>query len=176
MTIHSANENENGPGIVGSDAIVTNNVVIGTRNGFGYLNYQQGGGLQNVLIAGNTFVNTLSSALFVAPDTHQNSTIVDNIFAQLSAGSTSPLADVPSGSGITYGHNLFWGGAAGNASGSGDVSGDPGFGTANPYQANTYRPSASSPVVSAGAPSMALTVDYAGVARTSPPDIGALQH
>jgi hypothetical protein len=122
-SIFSANENyeEQSP----LDQItVVNNLTIGGKYGFGYGNYQQGGGLKHATIANNTFYGASHHALYLEPDSHRSSTIEHNIFV---AGKGGSLAYAPS-TRITYRSNCWSGGdAAARKRGKDDVLADPRF-------------------------------------------------
>jgi hypothetical protein len=171
--IQVANENENGAGLTGKDITITNNIVVGARNGFMYGAYQQGGGLRNTLIAGNTFVGSSQALFRVDDDTHMNTRIIGNILHQIGDGA---LAQVPTSTGLTFERNLFFGGEAGSAAGTGDVYADPLLPMPGSYDPDDYRVPASSPAVGKGVALELLSSDFFGASRTSPPDIGAVQH
>ncbi|HYC60361.1 MAG TPA: right-handed parallel beta-helix repeat-containing protein [Thermoanaerobaculia bacterium] len=101
------------------DITVTNNLAIGGKYGFGYGDYQVGGGLHRAVIAHNTFYGTTDRVLYLESEKHDSTTIENNIFA----GSVyAPDADV------AYRGNCWWGGDERTYKrGAGDVFDDPKF-------------------------------------------------
>lgn len=91
-----------------SNNTIVNNLVYRTNKAL-YAGSGRGGlgGLKNVLIAHNTFLNSQSDALIkINPGAHTNSRIVNNIFLQedslpIALGSSSALT------GITFANNLW---------------------------------------------------------------------
>ena len=62
------------------DIVITNNTTTGGKYGFGYGNYQHGGGLHRTRIANNTFNGATDRVLYLEPDKHDSTTIENNIF------------------------------------------------------------------------------------------------
>jgi chitodextrinase len=155
-----------------SDNTIVNNIVVGTRWGFYYGNWESGGGLKNTKIANNTFYGTVQAIINIEPDTHVNNVVQNNIFYQV--GSPTPT-NVGAG-GVTYRNNLWYGGSAGAATGIGDVIGDPKFVNGGGRTAADYKLTSTSRALG-----MALDLtsivdkDYFGTTRTLPLDIGSHQ-
>jgi parallel beta-helix repeat protein len=154
-----------------SDNVFTNNVVVGTRWGFYYGNYESGGGLRNTRVFNNTFYGTTSAIIEIENGTHANSVIENNIF--FSTISPDPKVS-GAGKGVSYANNLWYGGNAGAAQGSGDVIGNPMFANAGGHSAADYKIGASSAALGRGL-ELAVAKDYFGAARVTPFDIGAHQ-
>jgi chitodextrinase len=153
-----------------SDNTFTNNVVIGTRWGFFYGNFETGGGLRNTKVVNNTFYRTVDEIIRIDDDAHSNNVVENNIFDQTG----SPAPRYAGTSGTTYRNNLWYGGSAGPAAGAGDVYGDPLFVNRGTFVAADYRLRAGSPAISAGANTLSLVpTDHTGSARSLPIDIGA---
>jgi len=156
-----------------SDNVFTNNIVVGTRWGFYYGAYETGGGLKNTKVLNNTFYGTTSSIIEIEADSHANSVVQNNIFH--STGSADPQRS-GSGAGVSYSANLWYGGNAGAAAGSGDVLANPLFSNPGGRTAADYKLRAGSAAV-AKALDLAGVVasDHFGAARVNPFDIGAHQ-
>jgi chitodextrinase len=154
-----------------SDNTIVNNIVVGTRWGFYYGNFDNGGGLKNTTISNNTFYGTAQAILYISPDTHSNSVVENNIFQQ--AGGAGPSV---SGAGVTYRNNNWYGVNAGSAAGSGDVYGNPALARAGAFTAGDYKITTGSAALAKAVDVSSLTrVDYFGAQRALPFDIGAHQ-
>lgn len=168
--ISAANESYSTSNPLG-DIRITNNIVIGSRSGFFYGNYENGGGLKNVTIANNTFHGSTDAMLIIQADSHAGTSIRNNIFSQTGG---APLVSV-AGGGVVYGHNNWWGGSAGAAGGAGDIVADPQFASASGFETADYRISPASPLVGAGAQIPEVASDHWLTARVLRNDIGAHQ-
>lgn len=156
-----------------SDNTIINNIVINTRWGFLYGNFEAGGGLKNTTIANNTFYKSSTALIDIWQDTHANSVVENNIFHQVGGASVSGL----SGSGVTFRNNQWYGGTpSGATAGAGDVYGNPAFANAGGLKAADYKLTASSMAIGKARDlSSIVTSDYFGTARVAPFDIGAHQ-
>lgn len=102
------------------DLSITNNVTIGGKYGFGYGDYQRGGGLHRTRIANNTFRGAVDHVLYLEPAAHDTTLIENNIFE---AEDGREYAYAPEGK-ITYRRNCWRGGKARTAKrGQGDSCG-----------------------------------------------------
>lgn len=157
-----------------SDVSITNNIVVNSKWGFYYGAYDAGGGLKNSNVTNNTFYGATHSMIWIENDAHANSVIQNNIF--YAANGTRTMADV-AGAGVTYRRNNWYGGAAGAASGSGDVAGDPKLANPGGLTAADYMLRGGSPVLEAGLdlPTI-LTVDYWNHPRSAGIDLGAHEY
>ncbi len=153
-----------------SDNVIVNNIVVGTRWGFYYGNFENGGGLRNTTIANNTFYKTAQEILRITQDTHANSVVQNNIFDQV--GGLGPSV---SGSGVTFRNNAWYGTTAGAAAGTGDVYGNPSLTNAGGFNAADYKIVAGSAAVASAATTSLVPDDYFGQVRVAPFDIGAHQ-
>ena len=152
-----------------SDNVFTNNIVVGTRWGFYYGNYESGGGLRNTKVLHNTFYGTTEEIIRIENDTHSNSAVANNIFYQ--TGSAAPKY---SGAGaVTYQRNLWYGGSAGVAAGTADLFGDPLFANAGGRTAADYKLLPLSPAVHTAIDFPDVANDHFGQRRTPSSDIGA---
>ena len=162
-----------------SDNTIINNLVMGCYNNVNYWRGLRGGGLVNVLIVNNTFVNAIGNAnLKIGDGTHTNSVIQNNVFMQQDS---VPIALVMSQTnGIRFSYNLWSKPPPAFLQGVSDVIGDPqllGVGPAGPGQlsANWFRLMPDSPARNAAAPVPIVSVDYFGNPRGLSPTIGAIE-
>lgn len=153
-----------------SDLTITNNIVVNSKYGFYYGNYEAGGGLHNTVIANNTFYKGSAALLWIDASAHTSTYVENNIFDQVGNAMTQI-----SGSGVTYRNNNWYGGSAGAASGGGDVLADPRLANPGGLTAADYKLTTLSPVVAVGVSISSVTTDYFGVARGVTFDIGAHQ-
>lgn len=153
-----------------SDNTFTNNIVIGTRWAFYYGSFEVGGGLHNTKVLHNTFYGIATAAIVhVDDDTHSNAVIANNIFYQ-----TGIFAPTFAGGGsVTWRNNLWHGGSAGAAAGTGDLHGNPLFVNPGGLTAADYKLRSLSPAIHTAADRKDVTTDYFGAARSAAADIGA---
>lgn len=152
-----------------SDNTITNNIVVGTRWGFYYGAYESGGGLRNTKVLHNTFYGTTEEIIRVENDTHSNSLVANNIFHQ-----TGSIAPKYAGTGpVSYRTNLWFGGSAGAAAGTGDIIADPRFANPGGFRSADYRLNDLSPAIHTALALAEVTTDFWGSARTPTTDIGA---
>jgi parallel beta-helix repeat protein len=152
-----------------SNLTITNNIVLWSRWGFFYGDYENGGGLRNSIVANNTFYEATHDVIYIAASTHTGTVIENNVFYQATGRNLATVA----GSGVTYRANSWYGGSAGSASGSGDVAGDPRLvNPGGPLPAD-YRLRSDSPLVAKGVTTSATASDFWQQQRTVPYDIGA---
>lgn len=104
------------------DLTITNNTTVGGKYGFGYGNYQRGGGLHRTRIANNTFNGATDRVLYLEPAAHDTTVIENNIFV---ASGGHDYAYAPTGR-ITYRSNCWSGGKTNTQTrGAGDVLAEP---------------------------------------------------
>jgi parallel beta-helix repeat protein len=151
-----------------ADNRIINNLIINSRYGIYYGNYEDGGGLKSTLIANNTVYNATDRILSISSDAHSNSLVANNVFYQVSGSGMASVA----GSGITYRNNNWYGGSAGAAAGTGDVVGDPRLAKPGSFRAEDYRLTSTSPVIAAGVSLSQVPTDFFGASRGSSNDIG----
>jgi parallel beta-helix repeat protein len=152
-----------------SDNTIINNIVIGTRWGFYYGNFESGGGLKNTRVANNTFYKSAQEGIRITNSLHANSVIENNIVA--GAGLVSSSA----GGGVTFRNNNWYGAGSGTAAGAGDVIGNPAFVNAGGLSASDYRITALSAAVGKAYNESLVKTDFFGTTRILPFDIGAHQ-
>jgi hypothetical protein len=133
-----------------------------------------GSGLNNVLIANNTIVATFSTGGYTSSQsvTNTNSRIINNI--------VTGTVSVPSSAGLTFSNNLWASTPPVNASGSGDVIGDPLLfktGSTGPglLTSGYFNISATSPAIGKGTTLPQVITDFFGLPRKSIPTIGGAE-
>jgi parallel beta-helix repeat protein len=149
---------------------IVNNIVLNSKYGFYYSNEANGGGLQNVTVANNTFYKGAVSLIWIASAAHANSVVENNVFDQVGNVMTNVA-----GSGVTYRNNDWYGGTAGSAAGAGDVLADPRLANPGGLTAADYKLTLGSPVVAGGLTLSNVTNDYFGAPRSVAYDLGAHQ-
>lgn len=158
---------------------VINNIGYGNDQNFFWWQGSHGGGMNDVLIANNTFVNASgtrigSGNVTIGTGSHVNSYFMNNIVTQ--SGSFPVIATIAQ-SGITYSYNLWSKIPYSAASGTGDIVGDPQFVmTGSPYSSGWYKLKSTSSAIGKAYPLPAVTVDYLNNPRDSKPDMGALEY
>jgi parallel beta-helix repeat protein len=156
---------------------IRNNIVIGGYAGFYYGSYGKGGGLKKFVIANNTFYKATSTMLSIDNDAgHTNTLIANNIFYQTGSGA---MTNLTANSGLRFQHNLWYGGSAGAAAGTGDVNADPKLLNPGTTTDVDYKLQAASPAIDAGTQLIkSVPNDYAGSSRPLGKgyDIGAYEY
>jgi len=162
-----------------SNIQVLDNIAYGNHRNYFWWQGTQGGGMNNVLIANNTFVNGTGNVnngegnVIIGKGTHINVRFMNNLVSQ---DSSLPVIATISQSGITYSNNLWSKTPYAAASGTGDVIGDPLLAkTDNPYSAEWYRLTELSPAIDKAKLLSAVTIDFFGLTRGDSPDIGAVE-
>jgi hypothetical protein len=158
---------------------VLNNIAYNNYVNFWWWQGTQGGGMNNVLIAYNTFVNATGETsqgrgnVIISKGSHVNVRFIDNLVNQ---DSSLPVIVTPSQTGVTYSHNLWSKAPYSAASGSGDVVGDALLSRdGSPFSVDWYRLTNTSPAIDNGMPLAEINVDYFGRDRGDSPDIGAIE-
>ncbi|MFL6248353.1 MAG: right-handed parallel beta-helix repeat-containing protein [Thermoanaerobaculia bacterium] len=156
-----------------TDNKIVNNIIINTRWGFLYGNFEAGGGLKNTVIANNTFYKSSTALIDIWQDTHSNSVVENNIFYQVGGAEVAGLQ----GSGVTFRNNQWYGGSpSGVTAGAGDVYGNPAFVNAGGLKAADYKLTAASTALGKALDlSTVVKSDFFGTARIAPFDMGAHQ-
>lgn len=178
---------------VSSGQVIINNLVIGCSSNFGVSTQTPGGGLNNALVANNTFANArgqtaeaVNNIELSSGASYAGSRFINNLILQTAVGAILRVqGSNPNFSTFTVAHNLYsvappvsW--FAGEA---GRVVGEPVLDNpAPPLPAmstapdrNDYRVTISSPALDAGQPLVELADDLFAQSRAQngPPDIGA---
>jgi Right handed beta helix region len=160
-----------------ANIMVINNISIGNQGNFWWWQGPQGGGMNNVLIANNTFVNGMGEInhyranVMIASGNHHNVRFENNIIQQ---DDNLAVIDTVNQPGITYSNNLWSSPPETAASGAGDIIGNARF-TKNgdPFSADWYTLTAISPAINTAISLIEVTVDYFGAHRPALPDMGA---
>jgi parallel beta-helix repeat protein len=156
-----------------SDITVINNIVYNTDRNLACWKGSTGK-MTNVLIANNTFVNsrTESGVIFNDGLLFENVRFFNNLVMQ--EGDLPVISVSNSHPGLTFSNNLWSKPPRAAASGPGDIIGDPLLArTGDPYQAPWFRLTGYSPARDQALTLPQVFVDYFGVQREAPPDIGA---
>jgi hypothetical protein len=161
-----------------SDNTIVNNILFGNAKNLYYWPGVSGGGLVNVIIAYNTFVNGTSETnlKFLSGD-HSNTWIGNNIVLQ---EDSLPLITLSTANGLTFSHNLWSKSHPSAATGLGDIIADPELlkiGTTDPGQLAPawFQISFDSPAKRAGVVMPTVDEDFSGAPRGEFPDMGAFQ-
>jgi hypothetical protein len=173
------------PNPVARDIQVINNIAYANHRNLFWYTGNEGGGMENVLFANNTFVNGSggtsngNSNIILdpadAPAKHINVRFENNIVYQ--QGDTLPVISTEAQSGITYSHNFWSKTPVQPARGTGDVTGDPLFSKiGQPYAADWFFLKTSSPAINAGLSLSEVRDDYLAHLRSGTPDMGALEY
>jgi parallel beta-helix repeat protein len=155
---------------------VINNIVYGTNQNFYWWPGVQGGGMKNVVILNNTFVNSSATACVkILPGTHQNVSFKNNIVVQ---NDSLPVIQIfQSSTELHFSNNLWSKTPSTIASGPGDIIDDPKFTEAgDPFSPNWFELSNLSPAINHGAFLTEVSIDYFGNSRDSILDIGAIEY
>jgi parallel beta-helix repeat protein len=157
-----------------SNIRILNNIVFGTYRNFHWWQGTKGGGMNNVLIANNTFVNSRSTTNFqISNGTHLNVRVMNNIISQDDSLSIALIY----GSGITLSNNL-WSKTPGTAAlGSSSLVGDPRFSKAGSQTSyDWYKLLSGSPATDKGRALTEVTEDCTRYRRAGTLDIGAYEY
>jgi hypothetical protein len=152
---------------------VVNNIVVDPRyrglnwwNGFSPDGGPPNGGMRDSLIAHNTVICAAEALFHLDDNDHAGTEIRNNIFHQLRPDRR--LTDFYGVRGITFSHNLRFGGKgtgpAGEGRGPGDVEKDPLVVDPAGGRAGRYRLRPDSPAINAGTPA-GVALDYFGNER-----------
>ncbi len=179
---------------------IYNNIVIGCRGNFKYVNLDLGGrfskplqqselvhptGLQGCLIAYNTFVNSWDpdparptvANFNIGKGAHQNTRIENNLFVQEPGGR---LDDVVADPELHFSHNLWSEKPSPQVAGSGDIIGNPrlaktGATGAGQLTPDYFKVTAGSPAIGRAKTIAEVKDDLFEKARGSHPTIGAYE-
>lgn len=155
---------------------IDDNVVVGGFYSFAtYDNWGYGYAFRNTLVINNTFYNAESSLLYIenSMGTDVGDRIANNIFDQ--PGSAAWVVYQNGMAGLSYDHNLWWGGdwSTWGLNGTGDVWADPLFVSPGESSANAYQLGSGSPAQYAGTANGAPPSNFNWVPWGSGVDIGA---
>jgi MYXO-CTERM domain-containing protein len=175
---------------------ITNNIVLNNESGIRFWDGEFAGtsALRNVLIANNTVLNNLTTAIKWDAGPHQNTRVVNNIFAGRS-GSQMLLLQANSTAGVALDHNLWflpgvdepflWGSSTYDhagwvttaSQGTADVLVEPQLAGSWGLPATNLKLGPGSPAIDKGASLAEVTTDFDGAPRPTGAaiDIGAYE-
>ena len=176
---------------VSTGQVILNNIVVGCGTNFGVSSQLNGGGLNNAIVANNTFVNARSvsgeaanNVEFDGRASYQNSRFVNNLIVQTVPGTITRVqtaAGAPNMATLTISNNLY-----SKTPTNGWPSSEAGRIVANPLLADPIMPAlnalpipagyallASSPAIDRGGNVAQVTDDFFATPRNGALDIGA---
>ena len=154
---------------------VINNIAYGNSRNFSWWKGTQNGGMNNVLIANNTFVNSYGDfGVVISEGSHQNARFENNIVQQ---DKGQGIIYVPLNPELTLSNNLWSEPPISAAFGPGDVVGDPKLAKiGQPNAPEWFILTNSSPAINKAKSLLEVVDDYFGNSRGSYPDIGAIEY
>ncbi len=160
-----------------ANIIIINNISYSNKRNFYWWQGLQGGGMNNVLIANNTFVNSTEVAgVQINDGTHRNVLFENNIVEQ---DGGLPVILTVSNQGLHYINNLWSKSPGSAASGTGDIIGDPKlWKNGESYRANWFKLDSVSPAINKGIEVSPVTTDFELTPRPQYKayDIGAFEY
>ena len=159
---------------------IINNIAYDNQGNFWWWQGLQGGGMNNVLIANNTFVNGIGDpnrgrgGVIISAGDHQNVRFENNLVQQ---DGVLPVIATVEQSGISYSYNLWSKTPWAPASGPGDIIGDPLLErSSSPYDPAWYRLTVASPAINHALSIPEVLFDFFNLARDGSPDMGAIEY
>jgi hypothetical protein len=159
---------------------VINNIAYGNHANYFWWQGVQGGGMNNVLIANNTFVNGIGQLnlgdanVIINSGDHINVRFEDNLVRQ---DGILPVIDTITQPGVMFSNNLWSKIPDSDASGPGDIIGDPRLlEVGSPFMPDWFRLLEFSPAIGHALSLPEVLVDYFGYWRDSTPDLGAVEY
>lgn len=175
--------------------VIINNIVVGCGQNFTIDSYISGGGLNNALVANNTFVNAqgenqhyISNVVLSGTASYSNSRFVNNLILQATPGTIAAIflhRGIPDLSTFVLANNLYSKETHPNHNWP---TNEPGRLIADPMLINPVWPvkgqmpdpadyglRAGSPAIDQGMPLAEVTTDFFGRPRSGAPDIGAIE-
>ncbi len=155
---------------------ITNNIAYGNLKNLSWYVGVQGGGMNNVLIANNTFANNMPNGgnhrnIDINSGTHNNVRIYNNIIIQ---DDSQPIEDIAIDPEVMISNNLWSKPPRTAILGDGDIIGNPYLQlTKDPYSVDWYKLTGYSPAIGHALSLTEVPLDYFGNIREAPPDIGA---
>jgi hypothetical protein len=153
---------------------VVNNISYRNNRNFALFTGLQDTGIDTILIANNTFVDSLETAGVILRGYHRNVRFKNNITQQ---DDNLPVILVSLDPQIFFSNNIWSKIPMNAATGPGDIIADPQFAkTGDPYLAEWFRLTPLSPAIDQANFIQEVTVDYFGNPRVGEPDIGAIEY
>jgi len=159
---------------------IVNNLAMGGSSPFRWSREIADTGLKDSLIAYNTFVNShLNATFLITSGQHSNTRIENNLILEENAGKA--IADVPADAGLQFSNNLWSKTPEADASGLGDVVGDPQLaksGVTDPglLTPEWFRPLSTSPAIGAATPNKIDKDSERQPRSETAPTVGGLEH
>lgn len=154
---------------------VINNIAYGNNRNFFWWQGDQGGGMKNVLIANNTFVNSVANSnVIIAAGEHQNVQFINNIVQQ---DGGLPAISTVSNPNVSYAHNLWSKTPDRAVTGVDNRVADPGLiKSGQAFSPLWFSLSSSSPAINAAVSLSQVSTDYFGKSRGASPDLGSVEY
>jgi hypothetical protein len=159
---------------------IINNIAYGNQGNFWWWQGVEGGGMDNVLIANNTFVNGIGDPdrgrgnVIISRGDHQDVRFENNLVQQDGELPVIATSDLP---GITYSHNLWSKPPYDYVLSPNDIIADPQLSeTGDPYSVEWFRPASSSPAIDHALAIPEVVDDYLQNPRRTFPDMGAIEY
>jgi hypothetical protein len=152
---------------------ILNNIAYGNFANFWWWPGTQGDGMNNVLIANNTFVNGTGNqgGVIISKGNHLNVQFENNLVEQ---NGSQPVIATVNQAGVLYTHNLWSKTPYSAVSDTGDVIGDPQLAKiGQPYSTDWFRLKTAAPGINKSIPLSEVQVDFFGNNRDNLPDLGA---
>jgi hypothetical protein len=157
---------------------IINNIAYGNMKNLSWFQGVQGGGMNNVLIANNTFVNSLSNDMGhrnvdIGSGSHQNVRFFNNVILQ---ENSLPIEDITDNPQVVLSNNLWSQSPRAIILGTGDIVADPLLQhTGGPFTPDWFRLTSLSPAINKALKLPEVLVDYFNTLRDAYPDIGAIE-
>jgi hypothetical protein len=159
---------------------VINNIAYGNQGNFWWWQGVEGGGMNNVLIANNTFVNGIGDpnrgrgGVIISRGDHQNVRFENNLVRQDGELPVIATIDQP---GIAYSHNLWSKPPYDYVISLGDIIADPKLSEmSEPFSVEWFIPFSSSPAIDQALGIPHVVDDYFLHPRGAFPDMGAIEY
>jgi hypothetical protein len=147
---------------------IINNIVYRTERNFYWWQGVQGGGMQNVLVANNTFVDSLeATGVQISPGPHVGVQFINNIIVQ-----DGPLPISIMAKNVKISNNLW--SKSPSVLGSGDIVADPLLAKGE-FGPDWFALQSNSPAIDKGMVLDVVKQDYSEHVRGTSPDIDALE-
>ncbi|MFZ0535007.1 MAG: right-handed parallel beta-helix repeat-containing protein [Anaerolineales bacterium] len=155
-----------------SNITIINNISFG--NNWNFAMFKGTNAFKNVLVVNNMFINAIKSGGVLLRGPHQNVIFKNNIIQQ---DGDLPLIILNLNPIVSYSNNLWSKTPPSEASGSGDVIGDPQFAhIGDPFSPEWFRLTSLSPAIDGAVSFPEVSVDYFGNRRLLLPDMGAIEY
>jgi hypothetical protein len=153
-----------------SNITIINNISFG--NNWNFAMFKGTNAFKNVLVANNMFINAIKSGGVLLRGSHQNVIFKNNIIQQ---DGDLPLIIINLNPIVSYSNNLWSKTPPTEASGSGDVIGDPQLAhIGDPFSPEWFRLTSLSPAIDGAVSFPEVIVDYFGNRRLPLPSLFSL--